>query len=125
VYYFTHELTLTQEVMDPLTGRPMGVWHGSELLPVLDYAPLLWGPGEAALGGAMAAAWAAFVATGRPTANWKAFDEISETVVRIDTSADGGVNFTATRGGIRNTECDVWRDLQIPPQKIWGSARLR
>lgn len=122
VYQYEHILELIAIVMDPI--RMMACTHGTELLPVFGYWPLMWGAGEADLSAVMARYWSRFVATGNPNGGsdpaWAPYDASTRQVASLNVTAAGAVNVTMLAGGVRAAQCNLWSGITVPPAYIWG-----
>jgi hypothetical protein len=50
---------------------------------------------------------------------WLAFDAAHQYVAQINASA-AGASLTMLAGGLRNAQCNVWRNYPVPEDKTWG-----
>jgi para-nitrobenzyl esterase len=102
--------------------KPLGCFHGSELVNVFDLSVLLWGSGESALADVFVDYWTNFAATGNPNGatvpQWLPFTAAADNIAQLDTSA-AGPNVT-TVNGLRAGICQFWGNITIPESVIWG-----
>jgi para-nitrobenzyl esterase len=122
VYYFVHELVLLT-IVDLF--KPLGVCHGSELIPVFDFQLLLWNDAEQDLGHTVAKYWTNFAVQGNPNSpdvpTWSPFLGNSsdlDSIAMID-AGDAGVVVTNVNG-LQSEECGFWSWHTIPESIIWG-----
>ena len=103
-YFFTHALDNSPML------RPLGAWHGLELLFVfnhLNVAGYVPSPGEVALSESMIRYWTRFALTGDPNgvaSPWPAYDVATDPYLALD-------NTIAAGAGVRTTRCDFWDKL--------------
>lgn len=121
VYYYTHVLWIIEYIADLF--KPLGCFHGSELVNVFDLSILLWGSGEPELADAFVEYWSNFAATGNPngakTPTWAPYTSAAvDNIAQLDTSA-AGPNVT-TINGLRSAICTFWGNITISPNVIWG-----
>lgn len=119
VYSYVHVLALVADIIDAF--KPLGCFHGSELVMVYDLTVALWGAGEPELAQLFVRYWTNFAINGTPNAAglpyWPAFGS-SGNVAVIDTGA-AGPNITITTS-VRPTQCAFWAQTPIPPTAIFG-----
>jgi para-nitrobenzyl esterase len=124
VYQYQRVLALFADVIDPI--RDLACTHGTELLPVFGYWPLLWGAGEVDLSNQMVRYWARFVAGGDPNDPhgadpvWAPYTAATRQVAALNVTAAGAANVTMLSGGVRAAVCNLWAGITIPPAYIWG-----
>lgn len=121
VYYYTHVLWLIEYIVDLF--KPLGCFHGSELVNVFDLNIILWGAGEPQLADTWVSYWTNFAATGNPNAaglpRWTPYTSAAaDLVAQIDTGA-AGPNVTMV-SGLKATLCQLWGNITIDPATIWG-----
>ncbi|RYG53092.1 hypothetical protein EON66_09030 [archaeon] len=105
--------------------KPLGCFHGSELVNVFDFTSLLWGDGEMELADAFVRYWTNFAVSGNPNGNglptWKAYGEPGGPfIAQIDTSKSGP---TLTHlKSFQSAQCAFWSNVTIPDATLWGAV---
>lgn len=123
VYYYTHIFWVIEYIVDLF--KPLGCFHGSELVNVFDLSILQLGPGEKELGDAFINYWTNFAINGNPNGAgvpaWPTYGSVPGGVVaQLDTSA-AGVNVTQVVG-LKAPLCAFWGNITITAETIFGSA---
>jgi len=120
VYRFVHVLWIIEYIGNLF--RPLGCFHGSELVNVFDLSILLWGAGEPELAQAFVGWWTTFATSGNPNGPglpaWPAYTAASPNVAVIDTDASGP-NVTIVQR-VKPAQCQFWGNVTIPPSAVFG-----
>lgn len=109
LYFFTRKLHATS-LVEAVQKKPLGVFHGSELLLVFNTLSELLDEEEKDLALDVMALWAGFADSGRPNGGtrtrealptWPAYDPQSDLALIIDTPLN-------VSSGLKRAECDFW-----------------
>jgi carboxylesterase type B len=130
-YFYVKELWVIQYIVDAF--KPLGVFHGSELVMTFDFDYILWGGGEKQMAQTMVKYWTNFAATGNPNQGlssvtnnvpkWPAWGSNSTypgSMVQIDGSSSGA-NVTVISGtNWEGPNCAFWAANPVPLSSIFG-----
>lgn len=115
------------KIYDMFGKKPLGAFHGSELLAVFNAfhaLPFLAGPGELEFSNLVTRYWSRFAWSGNPNGDvvttdpvWTKYNATLDNVAELNVV--NGTARTTMVTGLRKKYCDYWEDNPVDPENIF------